>query len=71
MSSSSRSPSPNYLSDLANSSDTTHSIPDKEETPSELDEREEEFSRRKAAASTIAPPKGCKQDNTVLVASLR
>ena len=69
MSSSSRSPSP-YL---ANSSDTTRSTPDKEETPSEPDEREDELRRKVAAspASTITPPKGCEQDDAILVASLR
>ena len=69
MSSSSRSPSP-YL---VNSSDTTRSTPDKEDTPSDPDERGDDFGRKVAAspASTITPPKPCEQDDAILVASLR
>ena len=69
MSSSSRSPSP-YL---ANSSDSTRSTPDKEETPSEPDERGDEFGRKVAASPpiTITPPEACEQDDAILVAALR
>ena len=65
----SRSPSP-YL---ANSSDTTLSTPNKDEIPSEPDERGDEFGRKVAASPpiTITPPKACEQDDAILLASLR